>query len=65
MYSAYKLNKQGDKIQPWFTPFPIWNHMEWTYYLQICEYDDLSDQLQGQPIFNYFIENFNFVFLEI
>ena len=25
MYSAYKLNKQGDNIQPWPTPFPIWN----------------------------------------
>ena len=25
MYSAYKLNKQGDDIQPWHTPFPIWN----------------------------------------
>ena len=25
MYSAYKLNKQGDKIQPWCTPSPIWN----------------------------------------
>ena len=25
MYSAYKLNKQRDKIQPWCTPFPIWN----------------------------------------
>ena len=24
MYSAYKLNKQGDNIQPWH-PFPIWN----------------------------------------
>ena len=24
MYSAYKLNKQGDSIQPWSTPFPIW-----------------------------------------
>ena len=23
--SAYKLNKQGDNIQPWCTPFPIWN----------------------------------------
>ena len=23
MYSAYKLNKQGDNIQPWWTPFPI------------------------------------------
>ena len=27
MYSAYKLNKQGDNIQPWCTPFPIWNHL--------------------------------------
>ena len=25
MYSAYKLNMQGDNIQPWCTPFPIWN----------------------------------------
>ena len=25
MYSTYKLNKQGDNIQPWCTPFPILN----------------------------------------
>ena len=25
MYSAYTLNKQSDNIQPWCTPFPIWN----------------------------------------
>ena len=25
MYSAYKLNKQGDNIQPWRTRFLIWN----------------------------------------
>ena len=25
MDSAYKLNKQGDNMQPWRTPFPIWN----------------------------------------
>ena len=25
MCSAYKLNKQGDNIQPWCTPFIIWN----------------------------------------
>ena len=24
MCYAYKLNKQGDNIQPWCTPFPIW-----------------------------------------
>ena len=25
MYSAYKLNKQGDNIEPWRSPFQIWN----------------------------------------
>ena len=25
MYSAYKLNKQSDNIQPWRTSFSIWN----------------------------------------
>ena len=25
MYSAYKLNKQGNNIHPWHTPFLIWN----------------------------------------
>ena len=25
MYSAYKLNKHSDSIQPWCTPFLIWN----------------------------------------
>ena len=24
-YLPYKLNQQGDNIQPWHTPFPIWN----------------------------------------
>ena len=26
MYSAWKLNKQGDRIQPWRSPFPILNN---------------------------------------
>ena len=26
MYSAYKLNKQGDNTQPWHAPFQIWKH---------------------------------------
>ena len=25
VYSAYELNKQGDNVEPWDTPFPIWN----------------------------------------
>ena len=27
MYFPYKLNKQGDNIQTWHTPFLIWNHV--------------------------------------
>ena len=27
MYLTYKLHKQGDNIQPWVTPFPIWNQL--------------------------------------
>ena len=26
MYSAYKLNEQGDNIQHWYAPFPILNY---------------------------------------
>ena len=25
VYTSYKLNNQGDSIQPWRAPFPIWN----------------------------------------
>ena len=25
MYSAHKLNKQGDNVQPWYTPFSVLN----------------------------------------
>ena len=31
MFSAYKLNKQGDNLQPWHTPFPIWNQSVFPY----------------------------------
>ena len=31
MYSVYKLNKQGDSIQPWCTPFPILNQFIVTF----------------------------------
>ena len=30
MYSAYKLTKQGDNIEPWCTPFPILNQFSAT-----------------------------------
>ena len=31
MCSAYNLNKQGDNIQPWCPPFPIWNQSVFPY----------------------------------
>ena len=36
IYSPYKLNKQGDNIQPWHTPFPIWNQSVVPCPVQIC-----------------------------
>ena len=43
MYSAYKLNKQGDNIHwlyiDWYTPFPIWNQSFvpcWVCYFLTC-----------------------------
>ena len=33
MYSACKLNKQGDNTQPWRTPFPIWTQsLFWVWF---------------------------------
>ena len=34
-YSAYKLNKQGDNIHPWCTPFPILNQSVVLYIVYI------------------------------
>ena len=39
MYSAYKLNKQGDNIQPLCTPFPIWNmFIVWWLFLTVASW---------------------------
>ena len=44
MYSAYKLNKQGDNIQPFCTPFPIWNslffHVQFLTCIQVSQEED-------------------------
>ena len=42
MYSAHKLNKQGDNIQPWLTPFPIWNQS--VVPCQVCEIRDIVQE---------------------
>ena len=36
MYSPQKLNKQGANIQPWHTPFPIWNQSVIPCLVLIC-----------------------------
>ena len=39
MYSAYKLNKQGNTIQPWYTPFPILNQsIVWCLILAVASW---------------------------
>ena len=43
-YSAYKLNKQGDNIQPWRTPFPIWNQSA-VLYIRFNEWCLCSDTM--------------------
>ena len=44
MYPAYKLYKQGDNIQPWRTPFPIWNHSGKWYTIKVSERPSLVVQ---------------------
>ena len=44
MSSAYKLNKQGASIQPWCTPFPIWN-------VQISAQDIMVTKIRHVPAF--------------
>ena len=53
MYSAYKLNKQGDNIQPWHTPFPIWNQtvVPCPVLLLINLYTDFSGGRSGGLVF--------------
>ena len=60
MYSAYKLNKQGDNIQPWYTPFPIWKQSIVPHLVLIVAswsaYRFLSRQIKwsGIPMFKNF-----------
>ena len=47
MYSAFKLNKQGDNIQPWHTPFPIWNQSVHHQLLELIQtHVQVSDAIQ-------------------
>ena len=65
MYSAYKSNKQGDNIQPWRTPFPIWNQSvvpcpvltvaSWPEYLFLKRQVRWSDISMSFRIFHSFL----------
>ena len=60
MYSAYKVNKQGDSIQPWCTPFLIWNqsvvHVQFSLCLLTCMQ---ISQKAGQVIWHsHLFQNF-------
>ena len=55
MYLAYKLNKQGDNIQPWCTPFLIWNqsvvHVQfWLLLLDLHRFLRRQVRWSGIPI---------------
>ena len=51
MYSEYKLNNQGDNIQPWHTPFPILNH-QLSSVTQSCPTlcDPMNCSMPGLPV---------------
>ena len=52
MYSAYKLNKQGDNIQPWCTPFPICNQSVVPCpVLTVASWPDFSGGRSGSLVF--------------
>ena len=53
MYSACNLNKRGNNIQPWHTPFPVWNHsvVPWLVLTNCCFFTYLQiSQEPGQVV---------------
>ena len=59
MYSAYKLNKQGDNIRPWHTPFPILNQPSMSF-SNCCLLNCMQvSQETGQVFwYSHFLKNF-------
>ena len=65
MYSTYKLNKGGENIQPWHTPFPILNQSvapclvitvaSWPPYRFLRRQDTWSDIPISWRIFHKFV----------
>ena len=63
MYSACKLNKQGDNIQLWYTPFLIWNQSIVTCpiltFASWPAYRFLRKQVSLQVWYSYFSQEFS------
>ena len=60
MYSAYKLNKQGENIQPWHTPFPILNQSDVHVWFYCCFLTCIQNsQEAGKMVwYSHFFKNF-------
>ena len=60
MYSAYKLNKQGDNIQPLCTPFLIWNQSVVPVQFNCCFLTCIQiSQREGQVVrYSHLFQNF-------
>ena len=60
MYSAYKLNRQGNSIQPWRTPFPIWNQsVVLCPVLTVASWPAFRFQESGKVVwYSYLLRNF-------
>ena len=60
-YYVYKLNKQGDNMQPWHTPFPIWDHVCHSMSSSNCcflTYIDISQEAGKVVWYSHLLKNF-------
>ena len=63
-YTAYKSNKQGDSIQPWCTPFPIWKQSVVACPVLNCcflTFIQISQEIGRVVWYAHLFENFPFV----
>ena len=60
MYSVYKLNKHGDNIQSWRTPYPIWNQSVVPCTVNCCflTYIQISQEADKVIWYSHLFKNF-------